>query len=373
MIVDRAHAPALHALRPARDIPTTGAFPVYGDLPSVLAGPEPDPDAALPHGNPTAHVMATCSAYAYGDATTMATTVARLGLGGNRCIEIAEEVDALLITSTAFLVQSEDGATVILAYRGTRPTGLVDIFGDIDAYPERLRIAAGPLKDQLVHAGFYRNARATRADVISALEGALYGHPIDDVPPPRADGAPPPPGPLRPMTSLHVTGHSLGGAQAAFMAIFLADEAAYDRRRAAIGATLRTVHTFGQPMLGSPDFASAAADLSWPGHGGGRLNDHLLRWIHRQDIVATYPSTASGPFAHVGRERRFRGGVWGPEHGVTRQMPGLWGFALIPASILTRTFILPRELWVGPSLSDHFPERYIRTLAPDTVLTEFGD
>lgn len=372
MKVTTARAPSLHALRPARDQPRTATFPVYDDIADVLDEPDPDPGTPLA-SNRLAHVMATCSAYAYGDALTFATIAARLGLEDNRCVEISQEVDALLITSTAFLAQSADGSRVIVAYRGTRPTGVADILGDADTYPDKLRIPSGPLAGKLVHSGFYRNVRSTRAEVLHALEGALHGHPIDDVPAPREDGSPPAPGPLEPMTSLHLTGHSLGGAMALFLAVLLADEADFDARRAAIARTLRTVHTFGQPMIGSPGFAAAAGDLAWPGRGGGRLADHVLRWVHRDDIVATYPSTASGPYAHLGRERRFRRGAWQPEGPVSTQMSGVLGFAMIPLSLLTRTFVLPRALWFGPSLDDHFPERYVRRLAPDRVPSEYGD
>lgn len=372
MKVTTTRAPSLHALRPARDKPRTPIFPVYEDLPAVLDEPDPPPGSPLEEFR-TAHVLATCSAYAYGDVDTFATIAARLGLENNRCVAISQEVDAMLITSSAYVAQSEDGATVILAYRGTRPTGVVDIVADADAFPQRLRVPAGPLAGTEVHSGFYRNVRSTRAEVLAALEGALYGHPIDQLPPPREDGAPPEPGPLEPMTALHVTGHSLGAAMALFLAVLLADETDVDPRRAALARTLRTVHTVGQPMIGSPEFADAAAELPWPGRDGGRLADHVIRWVHRDDIVPSYPSTASGPYRHLGRERRFRHGVWQPEGPVTGQMSGVLGFALVPLSLLTRTFVWPRRLWVGPSLEDHLPERYVRTLAPAWVPSEYGD
>ena len=55
------------------------------------------------------------SAYGAVDETNAAIGVARLHL------QQATVIDAMLITSTAFLVQSEDGRVVILAYRGTDP------------------------------------------------------------------------------------------------------------------------------------------------------------------------------------------------------------------------------------------------------------
>ena len=69
---------------------------------------------------------------------------------------------------------------------------------------------AGPAKSYAIHAGFYRNVRATRFAVIAALERALDRRSVLD-----DDPESPRPPMEKPMTTLYLTGHSLGGAMAA--------------------------------------------------------------------------------------------------------------------------------------------------------------
>ena len=94
--------------------------PVYPDLTGHLVATTAVPDPK------TRFVLAVCSAYAYGDVTTVATIMDRLGLQRNRCRMISEYVDALFLTSTAFLIQSHDGQVAILCYRGTPPTSAIN-------------------------------------------------------------------------------------------------------------------------------------------------------------------------------------------------------------------------------------------------------
>lgn len=371
-MVTRYHeAPDVSRLRPARAEPWTPGFPVYPDIEKTLASPAPDPREPVA-SDAAAHVLATGAAYAYGDGATLSMIMARLGLLGNRCLEVSQEVDALLITSTAFVVQSADGRTVLLIYRGTRPTGVIDWLGDADVTPEKLRIALpGDEAGRAVHAGFYRNVRSTRAEVVTALDraarGLAIGTPEGQDGDPRAVEAP--------MESLYITGHSLGGAMAALAAVLLAAER--EPRRRTIAAALRPVHTFGQPMVGTPDFAAAAAGLPWPGHRSGgtsaTLGDHLLRWIHRHDVVAQLPPAASGSWAHFGRERRWvPTGLWRPS-APTTPLASLLALGLSPLALLFRSFAATRGLWPGPSIDDHFPEHYLTHLAPDGVTSEYGD
>jgi hypothetical protein len=313
------------------------------------------------------HILAIASAYAYGDAQTMATIMARMGLLGCRVVTVSSDVDAMLISGTAHVVQSADGATVIVAYRGTRPLGLIDLFGDLDVSPERLRVPLGGRAVE-VHAGWYRNVRATRADVTGLLERALQGQDITS----------PPDAPRQleyGMRDLYITGHSLGGAMAALMAVLLAAET--DPRRREIAATLRGVHTFAQPMVGTPEFARHAASLPWPGQPiegtGDTIGERLVRWVHRDDVVVRYPPFASGDYAHVGRELRYRDGAGWVESKPSQQLWGALWLALAPLSILAGTLRVTRSRWWGPSLDDHSPEHYVVRLAPEGVVSEFGD
>src|SRR5919199_3289111 len=99
--------PSYEELRPMRQQAKTKWFPIYDDLAHVLGTPDKHPKDEI------AHVLGICSAYAYGEESTVAIMMARMGLEKNHCLRISESVDAMLIRSTAFLVQSADGTVVI--------------------------------------------------------------------------------------------------------------------------------------------------------------------------------------------------------------------------------------------------------------------
>ncbi len=105
-------------------------FPVYDDLVADLLAAHlsnrVERDATV------AHVLGTCSGYAYADIETVATIMSRLGLHDNACVRVAQTVDAMFIYSTAYLVQSRCGRAVILCYRGTEPTNLGNWLEDAD-------------------------------------------------------------------------------------------------------------------------------------------------------------------------------------------------------------------------------------------------
>ena len=192
--------------------------------------------------------------------------MARLGLEENHCRLISQTVDAMFIRSSAFLVQSRDGRVVILCYRGTEPFNVLSLLTNVDVYPERLRFqvcSEGPFD---VHGGFYRNVRATRYEVIQALERALSGDSVlaeeekarsrrDKVAGDREGGDDQKEGAeqrrraaavtRKPMEALYITGHSSGGAMAALMTAMLLHE--YEERsgRSAIFEKFRAVYTFG--------------------------------------------------------------------------------------------------------------------------------
>ena len=70
------------------------------------------------------------------------------------------------------------------------------------------------------------------------------------------------------MTTLYLTGHSLGGAMAALMAVMLSVEEEYVELFAPV---FKGAYTFGAPLVGSAKFAFCAAQ-----HWGGTLAMSLL-------------------------------------------------------------------------------------------------
>jgi hypothetical protein len=89
-------------------------------------------------------------------------------------VMVAEYVDVLFLTSTAYLVQSQDGRVVILCYRGTPPTSLITWLTDLEVDPVKVRMPfpkqSGEDDLYAVHGGFYRNVRSTRHEIIGALQ-----------------------------------------------------------------------------------------------------------------------------------------------------------------------------------------------------------
>ncbi|MFE7032288.1 lipase family protein [Streptomyces sp. NPDC057621] len=424
-----AKGPRFAELRPLKPTPDQPGFPVYPDLVERLAQDKdhPDPDGVVPH------TMATCAAYAYAgfaqraDPATVAMIMTRLGLEENDCQVFEQRVDAMYIASAAYLIQDRDRRIAVLCYRGTQPEDVISILTDADVRPETLDVELDGRRHE-VHAGFYRNVRATRYLVIEALDRALRGESV--VPGgtgTRGHG----------LEALYITGHSLGGAMAALMGVMLTMEPRYRR----IADKLRAVYTFGQPMVGGPDFARACEEAAGP-YGTRPLRERMLRYIFDRDVVPALPPRPVGPYAPFGREfhyRRSRGLMdtalafaadsaleavtlpgellrtlisnplrqpasrageltvrtaeslrrsvrpllrvrsegWqeSAEPGLHYpQMDSLAGLAVVaPLAFLATRLALTRTIPFKYSFDDHGPGHYVNALAPPGVLSEFGD
>lgn len=276
------------------------------------------------------HVLATLSAYAYSDRRTVAMIAGRLGLEGCRCLRFTQDVDAMFIRSTAYLLVSQNGRVAILCYRGTEPTNLVNWLGDADVTPEELFLNG---KRFPVHGGFYRNARATEVQVVEALRRVL----------PEVE-------------ALYLTGHSLGGAMASMMSAILTMDPQYDD----IAKVLRGVYTFGQPMIGDSKLADECNKEA--------LGGKVFRYIYREDLVPRLPPWSSGSFAHFGREYRF-GKSWKDHsgHRLTQIWSGLWGLWIALLSSFLSLFRVVRHLRLPYSIYHHEPQHYIKALPPGTA------
>jgi hypothetical protein len=357
---NECRAPSYRDLRPFRTeaTVTSQTFPVYSDLVDRLLRAH-TAAATTPQFDPTvAHVLATCAGYAYSDAQTVAMMMARLGLAENRCVMVGEYVDAMFICSTAFLVQSKCGRVGILCYRGTEPTNFINWLTDADLNPETVPFRfRGETATYSVHAGFYRNVRATRYAIGQKLRLAIDGNPIFEDGTREAD--------LSKLEVLYVTGHSLGAAMAAMFAIMMETNPDYGEVRKRI----RAVYTYGQPMIGDPDFAGAC---------GKAIGDKLFRFIHAHDVVAALPPKISGSFGHFGQEYQlFRQAdrTWKVPRNEKPmgQVGHLFELPLAATAFLARQIRPVREMPFQYSLDDHGPQHYIAALTPEGVRTEFGD
>jgi len=349
MKLDDCTAPSYADLRPLKPTVTDG-FPVYPDLVDTLVSANlyPDPDVS--------YVLAVCSAYAYADAQTVAMIMARMGLEDNNCLMAAESVDVMFITSTAYLLQSKDGRVVILCYRGTAPVDVITWLTDLEVDPVKIQMPApGSPHEYDVHAGFYRNVLATRYAIEGALTRAIEGRSV------RPSGETMPGG----MEALFITGHSLGGASAALLATMILTEPELEP----IARRLRAVYTYGQPMIGSPQFAKACNKHEF-------LHEKLIRHIYASDIVPQVPPVESGPFAHFGAEYQFKpsgdGGTWRHNKHPRKQLRNLVEIFTTPLSFLAKQIRVTRDIPFHASINDHLPQYYLDALKPEGVRSEYG-
>lgn len=323
-------------------LPHGAPFPIHEDPTAALLAAHVPATATR---DPTvAHVLATCAAYAYSDTATVATIAARLGFAANACVRLAQTVDAMLVFSTAYLIQSRCGRLAILCYRGTPPASLGSWAGDADVGAERMRLASGD--DVRVHAGYHRNVRATRFRVLEELQHALSGRSLAD--PAQAVE--------HPLEALYVTGHSLGGAMALLFALSLGAPGAEH----AIAERLRAVYTFGQPMaIGGPVPRAVEA-----------LGHRLFRHVIVRDVVPALPPAAWGRFAHFGHEFRHIDGTWRRSEAPVAQLASARELA---KSLLGFVASEKRRAALRYDFAAHGPHRYLAALRPAGRLTEFGD
>ncbi len=357
MFIATAVGPSFEDLRPLKPARSRAVeedrFPVHPDLHGRLL--DHDPGASGEADPSVAHALAVISAYAYADVvglggipSTLAGMVTRLGLPSSRVLMVEERIDAAFIVAAGFLVQSQDGRVVVLAYRGTRPFDVANWMTDADLHNGTVTVRVGGT-DYPVHPGFYRNVRSIRSPLIEGLERARRGLSIIDGSPVAA-----------PMAALHLTGHSLGAAMASLQAVLLLNDPSYR----ALGRHLKSVYGFGQPMIGGRGLAGELES--------SQQARRFLRYVYRRDVVPPLPPLGLGDYRHFGAQYEVArdGGVARSARSV-RQAP----FAAIPISVVqfvaSRLPVLRRAPFLY-SIDDHLPLNYVDWLAPEGCASEFG-
>ncbi|WP_437590052.1 lipase family protein [Sorangium sp. So ce1000] len=305
--------------------------------------------------------LATMSAWSYSDIRTFAERMARRGFGGSEIAYLSIRNDALFLDTTAVLVQSGDGETVCLCFRGTEPKNVITWLTDASA-------RAAPFYSRgHVHGGFYRAVRALRYALHRLLTAAVRGHSICEMAahldrvmgPERMPGgapvpeAPPMPamadvGPKKKMDAFYVTGHSLGGALAVVAASMISDDDEFAKSR----ARLRGVYTYGQPMVGDSMFVEAHESL------GKKVHRH----VYGRDIVPRMPPRTMGPFRHLGQQYSSTSEGW-----MRIQRPAAQAYVLLLSNIVGVAAWLTQEVFsfglpfLSYSWGDHSPLNYLRT------------
>lgn len=354
--LDSSVGPTFEAVYPTRAAAPDLRFPVYDDLTDRLVKPEVDPATGEPDPV-TAHVLAVAAGYAYSDGQSVTEMMTRLGMERCTCLTVSFRNDAMFVASTAHVIQSEDGRVVVVAFRGTEPANVINWLTDLDVTQQKIRLDEDAPVD--VHPGFYRSIRAVRHKLREVLLLALAGKPVSgdlDTPTDRA-----------PMEALYLTGHSLGGAMAALMALLVRrdeeDEASY-------GQTLRAVYTYGQPMIGSPSLASTC-------DADPRLGGLLFRYVFEGDPIPGMPSRDTGRWGHFGRERHHLTGLrdagWQESTSHVGQIRFAGQLAVAFGSLPLAQFLVLQRVPVLYRIDDHRPQHYIEKLAPDGAVSEFGD
>ncbi|HEX7707159.1 MAG TPA: lipase family protein, partial [Thermoanaerobaculia bacterium] len=273
----------------------------------------------------------------------VAMMASRLGFGESVCVRVAQTVDAMLIFSTAYLLQSRCGRVAILCYRGTEPSNLGNWFGDADVGSHTIALGNERLT---VHAGFYRNVRATRWQVLELLHAAARGEPLTDV---RAKT-------VYPLEALYITGHSLGGAMAVLFALGLAGQ----EEHRVLRDKLRAVYTFGQPLVaGAP-----------PPEIEASVGPKLFRHVRGRDIIPSLPPRVWGSLQHFGQEFHYADGRWHRREEMTAQLAGFR-----EASRATLAMLAPARKRDAQryTMADHWPHQYVAALRPAERVTELGD
>lgn len=277
--------------------------------------------------------------------------------------------DPLFVVSSAYLMQSYTGDVAILVFRGTEPTNIVNWLTDLTVCPDRF------LEGE-VHGGILRNLKAIwplvsmglhtvdsrkslmllplkrRADVADTEDSAGSTSPdpsdkfyeyayanrlFDD---PRKN--------VRPLKSLYITGHSLGGAMAALAAAHIWKNPLWREVR----ENLYGCYTYGAPMVASP----LLADLLHK-----EVGDLVFRHVYAYDVVPQLPPLTTGRFKHFGHEYRCenRGEGWMLCAKPVLQTRFATWLPLAGLSLVAEQFPMLRE-WLKdlPISVDHHSPRY---------------
>lgn len=276
-----------------------------------------------------AYLMSVISAWAYADEAALASKLRYYGMEGAHIRRITIQNNALLVVTTAYLIQSITGESAVLVFRGTDPGNIITLLTDG-------QVMQRSFLNTRVHAGFFASVEAVWDEVHVALEDARAGLNLDG----REDG-------LNPLKYLYITGHSLGGAMAVLAAARLC-QSDYG-----LSPLLKGVYTFGQPMVGDRGFAQLCQDA---------FGDRMFRHVFNHDAVPHLPPKSKLDYAHTGGEYRSRAPDEPFSHvdkASDRRTLGFVAGEVFLNALEAR--LSPNDAFPGLSIDDHLPDFYMHT------------
>jgi hypothetical protein len=271
-----------------------------------------------------ADILDDVAAWAYSDGQTLADALRHRGIiePGDRCFEVSLANEPMLVVATAFLVRS--GPVGVLCFRGTEPMRAVSWLTDVNVQPTQF------LSMGRVHGGFIRNLRAVWSDVDAEVGPACQGR----------DGG-------SKLEALYLTGHSLGGAMAVLAAATLFKDPQWKAWRNVV----RGVYTYGQPMVGDPEFAASCEAAFGFMH---------FRHVFEHDLVPRMPPTLVGRFEHSGMEYAGSAdGGWSPRRRAVSQASSVLSIPIAFAAFLLEQIPLLAGVPLPYSIGDHSPNGYL--------------
>lgn len=295
------------------------------DLDSFLDGsPRYDPELA--------YLMTVVSAWAYADERALGAKLRYYGLEGARIRRVSVQNNALLVVSTAYVIQTASGKSAVLAFRGTDPADVITLLSETQVMQREF--CAGN-----VHAGFYAGVEAVWDEIHDALASCRQGVPLDGDTKRKQS--------LSPLETLYITGHSLGGAMALLAAARLHCD---DYRDWSPQRLVRGIYTFGQPMVGDAAFMQ----------GCDGFRERLHRHVYRHDVIPHLPPKSPFGYTHDSIERRAssleRG--WELSQAASQRV----GLVRAVSEVLVNAIELrttARDRFPGLSLDEHMPANYL--------------
>jgi hypothetical protein len=302
------------------------------------------------YGEELAYLMSVVSVWAYSDEKVLASKLRYYGLEGARVRRVTVQNNALLVVTTAYVIQSPSGKTAILAFRGTDPGDFINVLTDAQVMLRAFRKGR-------VHSGFYLSVEVVWDEIHEALTAARDGKAV------VTDNG----GTLalqNGLESLYVTGHSLGGAMAVLAAARLFGDGYEDIR-----GKIKGIYTFGQPMVGDRDFANVCEE---------DFRGRFYRHVFENDVMPHLPPRSGLKYAHAGGEYRMsKNDVRWRYTDEASARASLTAGATSVLLNAVESRISPIDFVPGYSIDDHLPIQYLeacrRALDPSAAATVADD